>query len=85
MVNLLFNAISHGIHRLVIRLDSWLMVLQLANVYSIRSPTIFRMFLRVHILERHFYSIQYEHISRNLNTLTDVLANHVLDRNLEPM
>ena len=40
------------------------------------------LFLRVRILERHFDFIQYQHISRNLSTLTDSLANQVLDRHL---
>lgn len=85
VVELLSDVISHCIHFLVIRLVSQLMVLKLANLYSIRTPTILRMFLRVHLLERHFDFIQYEHISRNLNTLTNALANHVLDRHLQQM
>jgi hypothetical protein len=66
----------------VVRLDSQLVVLQLSNVYSIRSPTLLRVYLRIRLLERHFYYIEYQHISRNLNTLTDALANYVLDRDL---
>jgi len=85
MVELLFDAISHGICLLVIRLDSQLMVLQLTNVYSVRVPTILCMLLRVLLKERHFDFIQYEHISRNLNTLTNVLDNRVLDRHLQRM
>jgi hypothetical protein len=38
--------------------------------------------LRIRLLERHFDYIEYQHISRNLNTLTDALANYVLDRHL---
>jgi hypothetical protein len=68
--------------RLVVRLDSQLVVLQLSNVYSIRSPTLLRVYLRIRLLERHFDYIEYQHISRNLNTLTDALANYVLDRHL---
>jgi len=83
MVELLSYAILHGIHCLVIRLDSQLMVLQLYNFYLVRSPTILCMFLRVHLLEIHFDFIQHEQISRNLNTLTNELANHVLDRHLQ--
>lgn len=39
-----------------------------------------RMFLRVCFLETQFDYIEYQHIPRNLNTLTDALANHVLNR-----
>lgn len=83
VVELLYDVISHGIHCLVVTLDSQLMVLQVTNIYSHRSPTILRMFLRVRLLERHFNFIQYEHISRNMNTLTNALANHVLDKHFQ--
>ena len=82
LIELLSDAITHGIRRLTIRLDSQLIILQLTGIYSVRNLAIYRMFLRVNILERQFDSIQYQHISRNLNTLTDSLANYVLDRHL---
>ena len=82
LMELLSDAISHGIRRLIVRLDSQLIILQLTGVYSIQNPAIYCMFLRVNILERQLDSIQYQHISRNLNTLTDSLANYVLDRHL---
>ena len=85
LIELLFHAISHGIHRLVARLDSQLVILQLTGVYSVRNPAIYRMFLRVSILEIHFDFIQYQHISINLNTLRDSLANYVLKRHLQHM
>jgi ribonuclease HI len=82
VVELLVDAIALGIHHLVVRLDSQLVVLQLSNVYSIRSPTLLRIYLRIRLLERHFDYIEYQHIPRSLNTLTDALANYVLDRHL---
>ena len=82
VIELLVDAISLGIHRLVVRLDSHLVVLQLSNVYFIRSPTLLRVYLRIRLLERHFDYIEYQHIPRCLNTLTDDLANYVLDRHL---
>ena len=85
LIELLSNAISHGICRIIVRLDSQLVILQLTGDYSIRNPDIHRMFLRVRILERHFDFIQYQHISRNLNTLNDSLANYVLNRHLQHM
>lgn len=62
VVELLSNPISHGICRLVIKLDSRLKVLQLVNVYLVRNPTILHMVLIVRLLETHFNFIQYEHI-----------------------
>ena len=82
LMRLLSDSISFGINRIIIRLDSQLVVLQLTSVYTVRNPTLHCLFLRVRLLERHFDFIQYQHISRNLNTLTDSLANQVLYRNL---
>jgi ribonuclease HI len=82
VIELLVDAISLGIHHLVVQLDSQLVVLQLSNVYTIRSPTLLRVYLRIHLLERYFDYIEYKHIPICLNTLTDALANYVLDRHL---
>jgi ribonuclease HI len=82
VIELLVDAISLGIRHLVVRIDSQLVVLQLNNVYSIRSPTLLRVYLQIRLLERHFDYIEYQHIPRSLNTLTDALANYVLDRHL---
>jgi ribonuclease HI len=82
VIELLVDAISLEIHHLVVRLDSQLVVLQLSNIYSIRSPTLLRVYLRIRLLERYFDHIEYQHIPRCLNTLTDALANYVLDRHL---
>jgi ribonuclease HI len=45
IIELLVDAISLEIHHLVVRLDSQLVVLQLSNVYSIRSPTLLQVYL----------------------------------------
>ena len=77
VIELLVDAISLGIRHLVVRLDSHLVVLQLSNVYSIRSPTLLRVYLQIRLLKRHFDHIEYQHIPRCLNTLTNALANYV--------
>jgi hypothetical protein len=82
VIELLTDAISFGIHHLILCLDSQLVVLQLINTYSIRSPTLLRVYLRIHLLERNFDYVEYQNIPRYLITLTDALANYVLDRNL---
>ena len=39
----------------------------------------------IHLLERNFDYITYHHIPRHMNTLTDALANCMLDRHLRNM
>jgi hypothetical protein len=82
VIELLTDVVSLGIRHLIIRLDSQLLVLQLSNVYSIRSPTLLSVYLRISLLECHFDYIEYQHIPRCLNTLTYDLNNYVLDRHL---
>ena len=45
VIELLFDAISFGINYIIIRLDSQLVVLQLTSIYSVRNPTLLRLFL----------------------------------------
>jgi ribonuclease HI len=74
VIELLIDAIFLGICHLVVRLDSQLVVLQLSKVYDIRSPTLLWVYLRIHLLERYFDYIEYQHIPICLNTLTNALA-----------
>ena len=74
--------ITLDIRALVVNLDSQLVVLQLNGRYSIRNPHILRLYLCVRLLERHFDYITYQHIPRRMNTLTNTVANIVLDRHL---
>jgi len=85
VIELLSEAISLDIRELVVNLDSQLVVFQLKRKYSDRNPQMLRMYLRIHLLERHFDYITYHHIPRCMNTLTDALANYVLDRHLRNM
>ena len=71
VIKLLSNAISFGIQILIIRIDSELIVLHLNRVYAIRNLMLLRLFFKVSLLERQFDYIEYQHISRNLNTLAD--------------
>ena len=85
VIELLSDAIDLAIRDLVVKLDSQLIVLQLNDHYSVWNPQILRMYLCVRLFERNFDFITYQHIPRRLNTLTDTLENHVLDRNLRNM
>jgi len=82
VIELLAEAVNLGIRALVVNLDSQLVVHQLNGQYSVRDHRILRLYLCVRLLERNFDFITYQHIPRQLNSLTDALANHVLDRHL---
>jgi len=82
VLELLTEAINFGIFTLLVNLDSQLVVLQINGHYSVRNPCILRFYLCIRLLERNFDFITYQHIPRRMNTLTDVIANIVLDRHL---
>jgi ribonuclease HI len=79
VIGLLTDAQHHHIRHLSVFLDSQLVVLQLNNVYRVRDPCLFRKYLQVRLLIRHFDSITFSHIPRELNQITDEIANTVLD------
>lgn len=79
-IELFADAVTFGIRNLIVRLDLQLVVLHLNSVYSVRSPTMLRVFLRIRLLERQLDNIEYQHIPIYLNTLTDALANHVKNK-----
>jgi len=85
VIELLTEAINLDIHALVVNLDSQLVVHQLNRHFSVRDYRILRLYLRVKLLEGNFDFITYQHIPRRLNTLTDALANHVLEKHLRNM
>ena len=62
ILELLNEAINLGIHALLVYLDSQLVVLQLKNHYSVRNPSILRLYLRIRLLEINFDYIPYQHI-----------------------
>ena len=82
ILELLTEVVDLGIHELLVYLDSQLVLLQLNGHYSVRNPSILCLYLRIRLLERNFDYITYQHIPRHLNTLTDAVANMVLDRHL---
>ena len=82
VIELLRDAISHGVLSLEVRLYSQLVVSQLNGLYRIRDPTLLRRFLRVRLLERKFENITYIHVSRIFNQVVDSYVNYVLDWHL---
>jgi ribonuclease HI len=82
IIELLRDAISHGILSLEVRLDSQLVVCQLNDRYHVRDLTLLCRFLWARLLERQFYFITYFHIPRSSNQVSDAYANYVLDWHL---
>ena len=82
VIGLLTQASSLSISRIIIYLDSQLVVYQLNRIYAIRSPILLRLQLQVRRLERMFDYIEYRHIPRELNSVLDSLANYIMDRYL---
>jgi ribonuclease HI len=82
VIGILTQASSLGISRIIFNLDSQLMVYQLNRIYAIRNPILLCLHLQVHRLERMFDYIEYKHIPRELNNVSDSLANYIMDRYL---
>ena len=77
VIELLWDAISHGVLSLEVRLDSELVVSHLNGLYHVRDLMLLRRFLRVRLLERKFDNITYIHIPRINNQVANSYANYV--------
>jgi ribonuclease HI len=82
VIGLLTQASSLSISRIIVYLDSQLVVYQLNRIYAIRNPILLRLHLQVRRLERMFDYIEYRHIPRELNSVSDSLSNYIMDRYL---
>ena len=82
VIELLWDALSHGITQLEFRLDSQLVVSQLNRAYQVWNPILLHHFMQVRLLERNFEFITFNHIPRNQNSLTNAYANYILDWHL---
>ena len=71
VIELLCNAISHGIRYLEVCLDSQLVILQLNGMYRIIDVTLLRRLFQVRLLELQFENITYIHIPRNYNHVSN--------------
>jgi ribonuclease HI len=77
IIELLRDAISHGILSLEVHLDSQLVVCQLNGSYHV-----LRQFLRIRILEQQFDFVNYHHIPRSSNYVSDAYDKKYLDWHL---
>ena len=82
VIELLWDALSHGITQLEVRMDSQLVVSQLNRSYQVWNLILLHQFMQVRLLERNFEIITFNHIPRNQNSLTDAYANYILDWHL---
>ena len=80
ILELLNEVVNLCIRALLVYMDSQLVVLQINGHYSVKNPYILRLYLRIFLLERNFDFITYQNIPRQMNALTDTVANIVLDR-----
>ena len=61
VIELLWDALSHGITQLEVRLDSQLVVSQLNRSYQVRNPILLRQFMQIRLLEINFEFIIFNH------------------------
>lgn len=74
------RALSLGVADLVVRLDSLLIVRQVAGEYRVRNAALRPLHRRVVSLLGRFRTVAVEHVPRERNTVADSLANAALDR-----
>ena len=82
VIELLWDAILHGVLSLEVCLDLELLVSQLNGLYHVKDPTLLRRFLRVRLLEQQFDNITYIHVPIINNQVSKSYANYVLDWHL---
>jgi ribonuclease HI len=74
------KAADCGVRRLLVRLDSQLLVRQVLGEYRVKAPGLEPLHAKaVRLLDR-FPSVRVEHVKREQNTAADALANAALDR-----
>ncbi len=73
------QALAAGVTRLVVRLDSELLVHQLTGRYRVKAPGLKPLHRRVGELAGRFDSVAFEHVARERNSIADDLANAALD------
>lgn len=69
-----------GAKKLLIRLDSELLVRQLQGTYKVKSRNLMPLFMKARRLLEGFESWRIEHVRRELNSRADELANEAMDK-----
>ena len=67
--------------RVVIRMDSKLVIEQLKGVYRVKHPNLVPRYLELkNLIARNFPNVAYEHVRREFNKDADALANEAMDK-----
>jgi len=74
------QALAAGVSRLVVRMDSELLVQQATGRYRVKAPGLKPLHRRVGELAGRFAAVTFEHVPRERNAIADELANAALDR-----
>ncbi len=73
-------ALELGANEIAVRLDSELVVKQLAGVYRVKHPNLIPLHAKARGLLRRFEKTDVVHVRRALNAAADALVNATLDR-----
>lgn len=68
-----------GVNRLMVRLDSELVVRQLSGQYRVKHENLRPLHRRAKALLREFGTVDIQHVPRHENKLADALVNRILD------
>lgn len=68
-----------GVDRLMVRLDSELVVRQLSGQYRVKHENLRPLHQRAKALLREFGTVDIRHVRRHENKLADALVNRILD------
>jgi ribonuclease HI/probable phosphoglycerate mutase len=72
-------ALEAGVTRLLVRLDSELLVNQMNGSYRVKAPGLKPLHREVTALRGRFTSVVFEQVPRERNSIADELANAALD------
>ena len=73
------KAVDLGVKRLMVSMDSELIVKQLNGIYKIKNQDLLPVYQEVKRLAAHFEKVEFIHIPRELNKKADAEVNRVLD------
>ena len=80
LITALDYAAAHGIHHLLVRSDSELLVRQMQGRYKVKSPDLRPLYERARTMASGLAYFAIEHVPREQNREADDLANLALDR-----
>lgn len=80
LIHGLTEAAKTGCNRLIIFLDSELIVRQINGIYKVKAPTLKPLFSKVRKLLQSFESYSIQHVPRAENSRADSLANQGIDQ-----